>query len=135
MSAFIVNDHHINVLVTWASWNDVRYYHPGFGWKSVAGSEDKTARILAQENLRSVNHRYAEDEPLEFGGFCFADRGSRGGTITPVEIIKACHCLAYQSCEHDEWEGSEAKRILDAIEDRAVSLLPGYDNAEWELRP
>jgi hypothetical protein len=52
-----------------------------------------------------------------------------------VSIIKACDCLDYQSCEHDEWEQSEAWLIMYTIHKFAGRRTAGYDDAPgWELR-
>jgi hypothetical protein len=48
-------------------------------------------------------------------------------------VIKAADCLDYQSCEHPEWDKSEAKQLLDAIRAAAISKLPGYEEAEWAI--
>ena len=50
-----------------------------------------------------------------------------------VQVIEACHGLAYQSCEAEEWEQSEACAIIQAIEAAAVRSLPGYEAAAWHL--
>ena len=51
--------------------------------------------------------------------------------FSAVQVIKACNCLDYQSCEHDGWEASEAKSFLDSLISAACHRLPGYDAAEW----
>ena len=53
--------------------------------------------------------------------------------LSPVEIIKAAHCYAYQACEHREWEGSKAAKRLQCVIDEATRKLPGYDDAAWGL--
>ena len=55
-------------------------------------------------------------------------------SLRPIDVIKACHCQEYQSCEHDGWETSTAKAIVDAIEGAASRALPGYDDAPWEIK-
>jgi hypothetical protein len=56
-------------------------------------------------------------------------------TLTPIEIIKAVHCLQYQSCEHEEWQTSEAAQNCHQIVHQAASLLPGYEAAPWGIAP
>lgn len=53
--------------------------------------------------------------------------------LTSVEALKCIHCLEYQSCEHDEWETSEAKSALDTLAREIVGRLPGYSAAPWGL--
>lgn len=129
MSAFIVNDNHISALVRWACRDNLRYYRRNTAGVGVAGDEQRIAQLLLDENIKSVNHRYNEatEQAIVYDAFAT--------DLLPIQVIKACHCLAYQSCEHDGWETSEAKCILDSIEAAAVRRLPGYDDAEWEVQP
>jgi hypothetical protein len=41
--------------------------------------------------------------------------------------------LEYQSCERVEWERSQARKLLQAIRNEAVSVLTSNSQA-WELR-
>jgi hypothetical protein len=134
MSAYVVHPHHIRALVTWAGARNLTYYLPGTGHRAIAGDEDRVAQVLYAENVRSVAHRYRDFTPDD-RPFVFRFERDAVLELSPIAVVKACHCLAYQSCEHDEWGTSEAKRIVDAIEARAVRLVPGYDAARWELVP
>jgi hypothetical protein len=90
--------------------------------------------MLLAENFRSVNHRYAEEgEPAGM----YEYREPKVGPIgyNPVQVLKAIHCLEYQSCEHPEWETSEARAFLKALEARTIRKIPGYDAAEWGPPP
>jgi hypothetical protein len=51
--------------------------------------------------------------------------------IDPVQVIKACDCYEYQSCEHDGWADSEACRFITSLRKGAAHALPGYDGADW----
>lgn len=100
-------------------------------------SDDMMA-ALAFECWRSVRYRYP-DGPLP-GPIAFEDspvicdgRLRLYKSLTPVQVIKACDCLEYQSCEHPEWEQSEACKLLKAIREAAIGALPGYSEAEWEI--
>lgn len=118
MSAFICTDKHISAIVSWASRNNVA--------ACASGKEQEAADCLLAENIRSVNYRYQETTlivPCEY---------TPDASRAPVEIIKLCHSLAYQSCEHREWETSEAKKIVDTIAAAATRALPGYAAAGWE---
>lgn len=135
MSAFVVTDYHINILVNWAANRhgcDAVSYYWNRAHRDVRHDTARIASVLYAENVRSVNARYKNCEPAH--GFKFRRMGLGYLKITPVQIIKACHCLAYQSCEADGWEDSEAKAILDGIEAAAVRSLPGYADANWALQ-
>ena len=132
MSAFIVSDRHINVLVSFAA-RGGRSGHASYYWKGshqyFLGNEQHIASALYAENVRSVNTRYRMDQPAD--GFVF----SRDDSIRdPLVIIKACHCLEYQSCETIDWTGTEAFAILKAIQAVAVRSLPGYAESDgWSI--
>jgi len=121
--------------------------HYGVYWQGVSFdhmSDDHIATIgqmLWDENLKSIEYRYPDcvghpenlpgviDETYLFGpndvaSFAF-------GGIDPVQVLKTCDCLEYQSCEHPEWEQSDACKFLTMVRHRAVSALPGYDDAKW----
>jgi len=135
MSAFIVNEYHLNALVSWASYGHssrkVSYYWQG-KHRPIAGDEQRVVNVLYAENVRSVNARYRENEtadPIKFNLLI------GGANLNPIEVCKAVHCLVYQSCETSDWEQSEAFAILQAIEAKAIRSVHGYENAAWELVP
>lgn len=120
MSAYICSDLHINTIVTWAVENHALPY----------GTTPETiAALLYSENVRSVNYRYNERTKRTGFGYCPASIDG----ITSVQIIKLCHCLDYQSCEHKQWERSKAKAFLRSVIDRATMKLPGYEQAKWSI--
>ena len=119
MSAFIVSTSVIEAIVTFA----VRHLdsiEPLPGTSTAAWVPIKTmspheiGQALLDENRRSVNHRYASEEQAP--GYRHRDRvfakvdRSYSRLLMAVDMIKLCHCLTYQSCEHDDWETSWAKR-------------------------
>ena len=129
MSAFIVNSSHISALVRWASRARVCVYHGNPTRRlDIAGNEQETCDILLAENITSYNYRYNEtvEEQMVYDPCATS--------LRPIDVIKACHCLEYQSCEHPEWEGSTTKAIVTAIEAGATRALPGYDDAPWEIK-
>jgi hypothetical protein len=124
------SDRHLTVLATYA------VMHGLSGLPDDGASRSKQIRdlyvMLARENMASLDARYPGDtgdaigRPVETAVF-------DAHSLPAVAIIKACHCYAYQACEHAGWETSHAKRVIDAIEARAVRHLPGYDAAPWGL--
>jgi hypothetical protein len=51
----------------------------------------------------------------------------------PVDVLKLISCFEYQSCEHAEWEESEAFAFCKSLQSKMIGLLPGYDQAKWSL--
>lgn len=131
MSAFIVSDNHINAIVSWMARPENNY-----GRTMLTEDCQQVGRVLMEENCKSVGHRYghhacmAKECADSVESYRFKqDKAKRSA----VEIIKACQCLEYQSCEHDGWSDSQAKRILDEVQSTAISKLPGYDAASWAI--
>jgi len=120
MSAFIVSDTHINALVSYAT--------GGGPFRVSDGNPQELGQMLVNENYRSVNYRYRErDEPHTFRYRPYIK------PLKPVEVIKLCDCYDYQSCETDDYEKSEAYRLIQGIRSKALHLLPGYADAPWGL--
>lgn len=131
MSAFVVNNHHINAMLQVArpmfhqsqltyTWEDQRHI--------IFGHSEKVGQKLVDENVRSTNYCYQEDRlPYQFHHDPFIPE------YTPVEIIKACNCYSYQACETPDWEKTEAHAIMTALRERAIRQLPGYEEATWEI--
>jgi hypothetical protein len=129
MSAFIVNDYHINALVTYGVRAKAQYYN-GDEW--VYFNEDTAwalASRLYRANVQSVNRRYGER--TRSTGFKYKPVDI--SQLNAADIVKACDCLEYQSCERKEWERSQARKTLLAIRDSAIRILTRQSEA-WELR-
>lgn len=95
---------------------------------------DAVGHMLLAENFNSVNHRYAEEgEPETF--FEYIEPRVTADGFAPAQVLKAIHCLEYQSCEHPEWEQSEAHAFLKALEARIIRTIPGYEAAAWGPPP
>ena len=129
MSAYLVSHYTIGAMV--------KYYLQGREkpyWQSHKLSDaDAPAlmALLAQENARSVNTRYAGHPAQE--AVTFDERLSVYADLTEVQVLKACACYAYQACETDDWERTEAHDLVTAIERKAIRRLPGYEDAEWGI--
>jgi hypothetical protein len=134
MGAFIVSDFHINFLVNWAAnrhGHDAVSYYWNSKRREIRNDARRVASVLYAENVRSVNARYSQCENPS--GFRFKPMGLGYLKFEPVQVIKACHCLTYQSCETSDWEQTEAHAILAAIIQAAIHDIAGYDDAEWHL--
>lgn len=163
MSAFMVSKTHIDALITaglrWGlphrTRGPVRWLHPELTDEDKAGayqrgepwgpeavrltrertheltreSAGRVGAMLLAENRASVDHRYAEEEweqPYEF-------EAVPGDAIDPVVVLSLIRCYEYQSCEHPEWEASEAHAFCEALTVHAIAALPGYGDAPWTI--
>jgi hypothetical protein len=134
MSAFIVSDTHINALVRYASRHKLSvYFNRQLGFPfgkerlNVHDNEQAIAQILLDENVKSVNYRYRDNEVMSIT----YDRGAP--ILTAIQAIKAAQCLRYQSCECDDFEESIAFKLIEAIIADAIPRLDGYESAQWAI--
>ena len=130
MSAFIVSEKHLQTLVNWAMDNKVGFFFDGKYYDLKDPKVPETIlTVLYRQNVRSVDSRYKEKnviDSLKFKRMIVA--------LNPVDVLKACHCLEYQSCETDDYERSFAYDIIIRIKDHAIRLLPGYEKANWAIK-
>ena len=128
MSAFIVSKQHIDAIVT--AIGDDTHLQRLTDYDGEGTFQNYIGRILWRENIVSVKHRYPQDDtPLELADtyrFVPLDQPA-------VTVMKLINCLDYQSCEHDEWEASTAKQILERTYRILTYKLPGYDDAPWGI--
>ena len=152
MSAFLVDRVHIDLLTDcvlrgpsgravspYDRW-DLNSYLPD----ELRSDPDAIGRCLWVENLRSIHYRYpdtasdtaGENRPgpvgvsdFEINGYTFTRQPYQ---MNAGEAAKAAACLRYQSCEHPEWEASNAARIIRDLEGMLVGMLPGYEGAPWD---
>jgi hypothetical protein len=124
------SDRHLTALAAYA----VRHGLSGVVLAPDRGQLEAIAKVfgmLARENIASLDARYPGDTDSDAIGTVqprvLLER------FDPIHIIKACHCYAYQACEHPGWDGSRAKQIVASIEAHAVRNLPGYSDAPWGL--
>ena len=150
MSAFVVGREHIRFLVSAARsprivqyapfsyyWNGQRHQLPMNDREAAA----KAGQLLWNENIRSVEGRYPDcvGKPENMPGpvdevFIYAHSRDWTGNLEPVQVLKACNCYEYQSCEHEGWKTSEARAFIEALRSEAIRALPGYETAQWEVR-
>lgn len=143
MSAYVCSKAHIKALALFAvrkSYGSM-FVDPSYvdGAKDVTGDLNEIATryaaILLAENVRSVRARYAYDlgdyEEIKISTSEVLSRTAP--FLTPVAILKLCNSLAYQSCETEDWETTNAYKLLQQIKDAAIRILPGYEDAPWGL--
>ena len=129
MSAYIVSDDHINVLV---SYFVGRHATDGL-WLEINGTHQhmdrinavEVARTLFAENVRSVDVRYGEENPAYY---TFRYIPQAKDVYAVAEIAGMIDCLEYQSCETTDYFSTKAYCILDrmrkALLDELQDALP-----------
>ena len=132
MSAFMVSNNHIQYMLDAAVRYGVTYKNTAGHWDRIERNDfDKMGKLLQDENWASVSHRYADPSGMEEP--TFENSGVTPFEIDPVQVIKACHCYSYQSCEHPGWEGSVAQEFTARLLNAAAGRVEGYDDAEWGI--
>lgn len=125
MSAFILADAHIGALVHVAARGPLggvgRWYQLS-GWAGIGDD-------LLAENIASIRARYGAEAASDPEPF----RPGPVRHLTTIEALKAVQCYEYQSCEHDAWEASRARKFCSALTFALVTQLPGYDAARWAI--
>jgi len=153
MSAYVVERHHIVYLVEaamhpWAiadagiSWawdidHEAGTYKRGEIRPGNYARAVEVAQMLWDENVRAVRIKYPDTDALpgpigEDYKITQQDfSGALWQRIDPVQVIKACDCYEYQSCEDPDYYQTEAAAFIRSLRKRAINYLPGYDEAEW----
>jgi hypothetical protein len=119
MSAWIVSEKLISLLVNEAS------------KAQTINGEDPSAlgQMLWEENHKSINARYTSRVEV-CPRFTFKRPATSYG---PLAVIKQIDCYEYQSCEHDGWKDSKARRFCRDLKSRLISNMPEYDAAPWGI--
>jgi len=120
MSAFMCSDAHISALVNGATQYGI----------DLPRGYSQTFNMLVVENRKSLDSRYGNGKREEGQG---PHRYTPGPALPVIHVIKLAQSYDYQSCEHDGWETSEAKRWIDNLIAGLVYKLPGYDAAPWSI--
>lgn len=127
MSAFVVSKTDIDILVT------------AFASLNPAGAAllnlDKLGAMLWRENVDSVAYRYNMPDRhfSEHEAYLKDVAAYRHAAVAarPEAVAKVAACYDYQSCEHPDYESSEAREIYLAIAAGFPETLPGYDAMPW----
>lgn len=127
MSAWIVSKAHIDIIVRGLI---------DRAWLSM--DADEAGRMLWAENLRSVAYRYPNDGDGERPGPTrFRDSDVETYTYTDpmygpsdAELDRAIGCYSYQSCEHPEWEESDAYEVVECAR-RALGIPENGGSGPW----
>jgi hypothetical protein len=112
------------------------WYHNGERRILNNDNADIVGQMLQDENVRSVSTRYEDDKLTNLPGtgadwvipyhFNWIDG------LSAVRALKLIDCYDYQSCESEDWKQTEAYAFCDALRQRLIGCLDGYDSADWE---
>ena len=144
MSAFVVDRECIEYLVRAAQHYGVYWHWDGPNGEGITNdirepdAPVRIANVLWAECVKSVQYRYPDCQKLTDLPGCIPDAEAGyeldrlrffWGCIKAVEVLSAIGCYRYQSCEHPEWEASEAYGFVEALQAWAIRRLPGYEDA------
>lgn len=138
MSAYVVSDKQVSAILqgvygtTHAGFNVWQFQSDSDSYHYVMGadkSQQQEANLLMAENVRSVNHRYKDEELTS--SKVVLDRNAK--PLPAIEVLKLIDNLEYQSCECDDWEQTEAYKLLCRYRKMLVPKLAGYEDAPWGL--
>ena len=124
MSAFVVSKRDIDAIVTIA-------LELGVSTRPA----NLLGRLLWEENVKSVAYRYAmpkrhAEEHARYVADVEAYR-FEPLTLAAGAAGKIVDCYAYQACEHNAWEASEARRVIGHLEVRLPHEGVDYAQAPW----
>jgi len=138
MSAYMVDDAHIDVLVDIAKQHEREYrgigerqlyWHfgnPGQRRSLSDQTETLIGRMLLAENARSVGYRYREVQ--DPAALTYVYRPTRR-EYAPSQALMAIRGYEYQSCETPDWDRCEASAFCRALFRRLVDVaIPQKDS-------
>ena len=120
MSAYIVDDDHIHVLI-WAASKPIAPPNPTMRWlydnptrvnqiEPDGSNRDEIGHMLLDENADSVNHLYRENTDVT--GCPYQYRRPQHTEWSIAELLNALDGYTYQSCEHAGWEAQPGQGVL-----------------------
>jgi len=151
MSAFMVSKGKIDAIFAVVacgpahSEKDAQLWADSMRWAGILTKTQnplgELGEIFIRENLASINARYPNTvgKPEHVPGPCepywlapyVYHQPSRIPSV--VEALKLIDCYEYQSCEHDGWKTSQAKRLCEKLRGNLITALPGYESAKWSI--
>ena len=130
MSAYVVGKGTIDVIVS-----ALREWKIGHG--AIAGlarlDPHEAGKRLWRENVKSICYRYDDHTGMFDEAEIEAYRFRELHNLKPGGVAKVVGCYDYQSCEHPEWEASDAYAACRAVEAKLLTLLPGYASGPWGI--
>jgi len=145
MSAYICNPEHFGILAAYAVQHDCGIYDWTDRKAEQIQNAQRIAKGLASENVRSVAHRYPNsldnlpgqnlsiNDIYEAAAIYAAHFVTHQQKLRPIDVLKLCQGLDYQSCETNDWRDTLAWRQIDWIKNEAIRSLPGYEGTDWSF--
>lgn len=133
MSAFLCSDKHISAIIEYGSIQGCSMYQKGGKYVDFKGNEIALAQKLKQANVASINERYDEGEECEPIKFQTSYSEFGEAPYSAIQIVKLCDSFNYQACEVEDYEETEAFRIVETVKSWACRRVDGYDDAEWAI--
>lgn len=129
MSAYVMACEDIAPIVEFAVQHNLTY-RDGHHWrKADKATADALGQLLLNENVRSVNYRYRENEPAPVYAHVAPNRLARrvrtGRDVDAflAAVADAAGCLDYQSCETDDWTKSDAFAFLASVNAKLARMM------------
>jgi hypothetical protein len=146
MSAYLVDSNDFAVIAQHA-FKSMRPHYYNLDSRLEIEIEDAPALavLLAQENIKSLEHRYPS-EPA--GGFLshkdqtvtdfLAEVSQKArrlqGHFNPAHIKRVLGSYEYQSCEHPDYYKSDAYHVVRSLKDRLLdTLCEAYESNQREV--
>lgn len=126
MSAFIVSKEHIDYIMTAYQNSENKYYKESDKNYYTNAQAEQDGQMLWAENFLSVNHRYKKSDYAPVYKF------DKIKNINYLQTLKFIHCLDYQSCETDNYNQSEAQKLITKMAWDLTCMIPEYENLKWE---
>lgn len=144
MSAYMVDEEHINVMI-WAAaelaspsdTGPVFTYCPAPGAHPVRvasterDSMTRAGQMLADANAASMAALYGNEDH----SYAYIYTRPKRTDWKQTDILSALLCFEYQACEVGNFDTTEAGRFCDALRKGLIRRLPGMNDAPWEIGP
>lgn len=138
MSAYTMHAEEINTIVSYFVHTKATVHGEG-AWLRIGEKYDylnydhaeEVGKILMDENIRSVNSRYAQDTGSDYKFEYDATAHKR-----PMgNIIGALECYEYQACETDDWHTTNAHEIVQQLRRHLLKTIAEKDGTyTWGIK-
>lgn len=130
MSAFIMPEEELNTIVSYFI-HARQTVHGEGAWLKIGErynylnteTAPEVAKILMDENIRSVRYRYGEDEQMSYDSDYTFQYDPTAHKRPVGNIIGALDCLEYQSCETDDYHQSNAWDIMNGLRKHLLKVI------------